>query len=94
MESKEEKCSPMDFAVMKFRFMAKLAIFIIGLSFMYFFSATFLIVPDSNIGNSNTIVGFIILTIGVVTGYYFGSSQSASALKAKDDEKFDKEPKV
>lgn len=81
---KEKECTPLDFAVMKFQFMAKLAIFLLGMSFLYFFAVTFISIPDGNIGNSNTIVGFIILTVGVVSGYYFGSSQSSSAMKNKD----------
>jgi hypothetical protein len=74
-----------EFAVMKFRFMAKLAIFILGLSFIYFFAVTFIVIPDGNLGNSNTIVGFIILTVGVISGYYFGASQSTSAMQKKDE---------
>ena len=74
-----------DFALIKFKFMAKLAIFILGLSFIYFFAVTFLAIPEGNLGNSNTIVGFIILTVGVISGYYFGSSQSTSAMSKKDE---------
>ncbi len=73
-----------DFAVMKFQFMAKLTIFILGLSFLYFFAVTFIEIPGGNIGNSNTIVGFIILTVGVISGYYFGSSQSTGAMAKRD----------
>lgn len=74
-----------DFAMLKFRFMAKLAVFILGLSFIYFFAVTFIVIPDGNLGNSNTIVGFIILTVGVISGYYFGASQSTSAAQKKDE---------
>jgi uncharacterized membrane protein len=78
-------CTSQDFAVMKFRFMAKLAVFMIGLSFLYFFCVTFISIPDGNVGNTNTVVGFIILEIGIVIGYYFGSSQSSRAMKEKDE---------
>jgi len=77
-------CTPRDFAIMKFQFMAKIATLMICLSFLYFFCVTFGYIPDGNYGNTNTIVGFIILEIGIVIGYYFGSSQSGRAMKEKD----------
>jgi hypothetical protein len=80
-----EDCTSKDFSVMKFRFMAKLAIFLLGMCFIYFFAVTFIVIPDGNLGNSNTIVGFIILTVGVVSGYYFGASQSTGAHLNRDN---------
>ena len=73
-----------DFAVLKFKFLAKLAVFVLGLSFIYFAAVTFLPIPEDNIGNANTIVGFIILTVGVISGYFYGSSQSGGAHSDRD----------
>lgn len=73
-----------DFAVMKFQFMGKLAVFLMMVSFILFTAVIFVPIPEGNAGNANTIVGFIILEIGVVIGFYFGASQSQSAHAAKD----------
>jgi hypothetical protein len=73
-----------EFAVMKFRFMSKLAAWTMFGFFLYIFAITFGIVPEQNLPSVNTILGFLILEIGIMIGYYFGASQSSSALKEKD----------
>ena len=73
-----------DFSVMKFRFMAKLSSWTMFGFFLYIFSITFGIVPDPNLPSVNTILGFLILEIGIMIGYYFGASQSSSAQAARD----------
>ena len=73
-----------DFAIMKFRFMATLTIFVVSMSFILFAAVIFLPIPKENAGNANTIVGFVILTVGGLTGYYFGASQSTSAHTDRD----------
>ena len=80
----KEECESDNFAIMKFRFMAKLTIYVVSLSFILFAAVIFLPIPKENAGNANTIVGFIILTVGGLTGYYFGSSQSTSAHAERD----------
>lgn len=77
-------CTSSDFAVMKFRFMAKLAAWTMFGFFLYIFAITFGIVPKENLPSVNTILGFLILEVGIMIGYYFGSSQSSSAMKDKD----------
>jgi hypothetical protein len=73
-----------DFDVMKFQFKAKLTIYLLSLSFLYFFVVTMLKIPPDNVGNTNTIVGFIIFACGGVFGYYYGASQSQQAQSKKD----------
>lgn len=82
----KKECTSEDFAVMKFRFMAKLASWSLFGFFLYIFLVTFGDIPRANLPLVNTIIGFLILEIGIMIGYYFGSSQStsASALRDKD----------
>lgn len=85
-EQRAEKCTSSDFAVMKFRFMAKLTMFNMCAWSAYFFCVTFFPIPKENLPIVNTILGFLILELGIMIGYYFGASQSSNAMKAKDRE--------
>lgn len=79
-------CTSKEFAVMKFRFMARMAMFTVATWTFYFFCVTFLPIPKENLPNVNTILGFLILEIGIMIGYYFGASQSSNAMKEKEKE--------
>jgi hypothetical protein len=82
----EERTSE-TFAIMKFQFMAKLSSWTLLGFFLYIFAVTFGIVPKDNLPTVNTVIGFLILEIGIMIGYYFGSSQSASAHRTQEDNK-------
>jgi len=82
----DRECTSTDFAVMKFKFMARMAMFTITSWTIYFVGITFWPIPKENLPLVNTIVGFLILELGIMIGYYFGASQSSNAMKAKDKE--------
>ena len=86
MEEDKSKIAE-EFAVMKFKFMAKLAAWTLLGFFIYIFAITFGIVPKENLPSVNTILGFLILEVGIMIGYYFGASQSTSALAKLDKPK-------
>lgn len=79
-------CTSNDFAVMKFRFMAAMSMFTLCSWTVYFVAITFFPIPKENLPLVNTIVGFLILELGIMIGYYFGASQSSNAMKAKENE--------
>lgn len=82
-----------EFDVLKFSFNAKLATLAFCLSFLYFFCASYLPIPKDNMSTVNTIIGFLILNLGLIIGYYFGSSQSQKSRQQKDDAENNKELK-
>ncbi len=66
-------------------FMALFATYIVTLAFRFFFRVVFDPVPAENMQNANTILGFLLgSVVGVIIGYYFGASQSQSAMIKKD----------
>jgi hypothetical protein len=89
-----EDC-PKWFAIFKYVFMAMYATGVTAASFWYFFKLTFGVVPEDNQNFANLILGFLIGTaISTFLGYFFGASQSASALDKKDAEQKPEPPKV
>lgn len=78
-------CTTEDFSRMKFRFMATMAMFTLCSWTVYFVAITFFPIPKENLPLVNTIVGFLILELGIMIGYYFGASQSSSAHKDRDN---------
>lgn len=74
-----------NFKLLKFIFMSLYAAGVTGASFYYFFKLTFSAVPESNANFANLILGFLIGTaISTFLGYFYGSSQSASAAVVGD----------
>jgi hypothetical protein len=62
------------------KFRAKLALIVVGLSFVYFFVVTLVDIPPSATRLVDTIVGFLMGTaIPTVIGFYFGSSDTDPA---------------
>ena len=59
----------------------KFGMSIIILTFIYFFSTTFIIVPQGNNDIRNLILGYVSGILSTLAGYYWGSSASS---KSKD----------
>ena len=56
-----------------------LAAFFSIVSCAYLTAITFFVIPIDNMGNANTITGFLLgTTIATILGYYFGSSEEAN----------------
>lgn len=57
------------------KFKAKLSLILVFFSFVYFFTITFVPIPESSTRIADTITGFLIGTvITTIIGFYFGSS--------------------
>ncbi len=60
----------------KGKFKRLLAAFLTCATLLYVTAITFCTVPEANIGNANSIMGFLLgVTLATVVGYYFGDAE-------------------
>jgi hypothetical protein len=59
-------------------FIAKMAVFVVMVAFIYLAAVTFLPIPDTGIKYADIIVPSLInLGLGVIIGYFYGTSQGS-----------------
>jgi hypothetical protein len=62
----------------RFQFRGVIALLVVVASFGFLFALLFVPIPEQNKETTNVTIGFVLVTLGIVIGYYFGTSKDTS----------------